>query len=123
MANNNATIVFGIPTGLNVPTVGSERSSSISDFAPVRPIVITDATHETDPAATISYDFGIKRGENINIIASTVDMLRATKPSVGPRPNMPSKPIGLGQFQFIVLQRAGALTATNIRLITNVPIV
>ena len=123
MTNFNTTLVFAAPGALNTAVVGSERETSRTEFILAGGPRIKDLTHETDPAATISYDFGIKRGLDIKILANTVDMLRATKPSVGLRPNMPTPRIAGGQFQFVVLQRAGTLTATNIRVVSDGPIV
>jgi len=123
MANNIATLVFAAPSGLNVQVTGSDRETGLTSFTFGAPNQIIDATHETDPAATISYDLAIKRGEKLFTVATTVDMLRSTKPSVGLRPNMPSPPIGAGQLQFVIIQRAGALTATNIRLVLARPLI
>ena len=123
MANNIATLVFAAPGALNVQVVGSDRETALTNFTFGAPNRIIDATHEIDPAATISYDLAIKRGERVFTVATTVDMLRATKPSVGLRPNMPSPVIAQGQLQFVIIQRAGALTATNIRLVLERPLI
>jgi len=122
MTNNIATLVFAAPTALGSSVVGSQQDNGVSIFNFLAPTSIIDATHEVDPASTIFYQFGVRRGTNISIISTTVDMLRANRPTQGLRPGFPSKAIAPGQFQFVIIQRAGVLTATNIRVIANRPV-
>lgn len=122
MTNNIATLVFAAPGALGTAVVGQQQDNAVTVFNFLAPTRIIDATHEIDPAATIFYQFGIRRGTTISIISTTVDMLRANRPTQGVRPGFPSKPIAPGQFQFVIIQRAGALTATNIRVIADRPV-
>ena len=122
MTNNVATITFAAPAALGTAVVGVQQDNSVDLFNFLSPTALLDATHQTDPAVTISYDFGVRRGTTISIISTTGDMLRANRPTQGFRPGFPSKPIMPGQFQFVIIQRAGALTATNIVLRATQPV-
>lgn len=119
MSNNTATITFAAPAALGDAVAGVQQDNSLVFQNFLSPTALLDATHETDPAATISYDFGIRRGTNIFVISKTPDMLRANRPTQGFRPGFPTLPILSGQFEFVIIQRAGALAATNINLRAN----
>jgi hypothetical protein len=122
MTESHTTIEFAAPGALNTAVTGSQRSNSQTEFNFLSPVSIISAIHEVDPAATISYDLGVRRGNTITVFSSTPDMLRSNNQGVGLRAGFPTAPILPGVFQFVVLQRAGALTATNIRLIANKPV-
>jgi hypothetical protein len=122
MTNNHTTIEFAAPGALDAEVVGSERSTAIQTFNFLTPTRIVSAIHETDPAATISYDLGVRRGTSTIVISSTPDMLRSNNQGVGLRAGFPTMPIAPGQFQFVIIQRVGALTATNVRLIADKPV-
>jgi hypothetical protein len=122
MTNNIATIEFAAPGALGAEVVGTQRDNSVTVQNFQVPTALLDATHETDPAATISYDFGIRRGTNTTIVSTTAGMLRDNRPTQGLRPGFPTKQIAPGQFQFVIIQRAGALTATNVVVHANNPV-
>jgi len=121
MANNILILEFAAPSALDEEVTGVDRNSGVSNFVFRQANLIKDATHETDPAATISYTFLTRRGEITRDISVTAQMLRTTLPSSNLRPNMPI-PLGGGQVEFRIKQTAGALTATNIVLTLQNPL-
>ncbi len=122
MTNTVATITFVQPGALGTAVVGIQQDNLVDLFNFISPTALLDATHQTDPAATISFDFGIRRGTTITVFSTTGDMLRANRPTQGFRPGFPTPQIAPGQFQFVVIQRAGALAATNIILRATKPV-
>lgn len=113
MVNNILILDFPTPSGLNVETLGTDRTSGVALFNLKAGNLIKDLTHAVDPAVTISYTLLTRRGELVRNLSLTMQMLRATLPSNGLRPNMPI-PIKAGQVEFRVLQTIGSLTATTI---------
>ena len=69
MANTHAVIEFAAPAALNTEVAGTQRGTTTSTFDLLGGPRILDATHETDPAAGDSYDFGIRRGTTTFTIA------------------------------------------------------
>lgn len=122
MANNQTTITFTISLALGTPVVGIERGTLVSVFNFNSSPRIMDATHEVDPAVTVSHDFGIQRGSVISIISKTPNMLRASRPAVGLSQGFPSRKITPGQFQFVLIQRAGTLEVNNVNIQTDIPV-
>ena len=121
MANNILILDFAAAAALNTEVTGADRRSGVSNFVLSRPNMIRDATHEVDPAATISYTFLTRRGEITRDIAVSSQMLRATLPGSQLRPNMPV-PVAAGQVEFRVIQTIGVLTATAIILTLQNPL-
>lgn len=122
MTESHTTIEFALPGALDTAVSGTQRSNGQSDFNFLSQVKLISAIHEVDPAATVSYDFGIRRGNTIVVLSSTPDMLRSNNQGVGLRAGFPTPPINPGVFQFVILQRAGTLAATNIRLIADKPV-
>jgi hypothetical protein len=108
---NMATFIhevdFGAPSALLTDTVGSDPTNSLNAWTIRNNNAIQEIRHIVEPASTIVYGLYVRRLDGSKrLIGSTPDFAQAKIA----QSQMPF-PIGVGYFQWVEQQIAGALTA------------